>query len=63
MNEVEFRADLAEIRLRAERLLSQGLSVGQLIALGAELEAQIRAIQERPSVMFGVHGVEWPKWK
>lgn len=44
VNETEFRAELAEIRLRCERVLTQNLSVEQLAGLGAELHVQTEAI-------------------
>ena len=44
MRDLEFRADLTEVRLRIERMLSQPLSVEQLAALGTECQTQQQAV-------------------
>jgi hypothetical protein len=58
MIEIEFRAELAEVRLRCERILAQGPSVEQLVGLGAELHAQTEAILRDLSDK----GLMWRPW-
>jgi hypothetical protein len=47
MNEDEFRVRLTHIRVECEKMLNEGLTRNQDIALGAELQAHAQVIIER----------------
>lgn len=53
MKEAEFRAELADIRRKVELVLSLQPTVGQLAALGSEMEAQTRTVLDQ----LAGHGV------